>query len=432
MITLNSTTSSRKNDNFALIHGPSHVTLTKGCMEVFGKIIEQGESFIVPYGKTTPVILRSETQLSDLQVKSGTGGALEHLTENPIPKLWGDLANQLIMTREALWMIIGGPDTGKTGLITFLVNQCLLKNRNTAIIDSDIGQSNIGPPTTIGLAMPSSPEIFLSNHPMKQGYFIGSTSPRSHLLQTCCGVRKLVDSAYDLGAEIVLLDTSGYIEGSAARALKYHKAVLIEPSSILALQRENELEHILTSLDSFAPIVRMDPPFSVQLKNHDIRGTYRETRFKKVFAGARSVTFSFKDVRLLGTALGYGTSITAYEKLVKLLNTKIIWAQKNSDRLLLVVQEQFSTQNLDLLKEEYNVKQIQFIFYRDLLGLIVGLLAENHTFLTVGLLQDIRFNEKIVIRTTVNKPEQVKFITLGRIQLTQDGKQIGRIPVGYL
>jgi len=100
--------------------------------------------------------------------------------------------------------------------------------------------------------------------------------------------------------------------------------------------------------------------------------------------------------------------------------------------LLLVVQEQFSAKNLDLLKEEFSVKQIQFIFYRDLLGLIVGLLAENHTFLAVGILQDIQFSEKIVIRTTVNDPEQVKFITLGRIQLTQEGKQIGRIPVGYI
>ncbi|MFX0202878.1 MAG: Clp1/GlmU family protein [Candidatus Hodarchaeota archaeon] len=432
MITLNSTISSGKNDNFALIHGPSHVTLTKGRIEVFGKSIKQGESFIVPHGKTTPVILRSEAQLSDLQVKSGTGGALEHLTENPIPQLWEDLANQLISTQEALWMIIGGPDTGKTGLITFLVNQCLLNKRKTAIIDSDIGQSNIGPPTTIGLAMPSSTEIFLSSHQMEQGYFIGSTSPRSHLLQTCCGVRKLVDAAYDLGAEIVLLDTSGYIEGPAARALKYHKAVLIEPSSILALQRAYELEHILTSLNSFAPIVCMAPPFSVQLKNHDIRGTYRETRFKKVFSGARLVTFFFEDVRLLGTALGYGTPVTAYEKLRKLLNTKILWAQKSSDRLLLVVQEQFSTNNLESLKEEFNVKQIQFIFYRDLLGLIVGLLAENHTFLAIGLLQDIRLSEKIVIRTTVNEPEQVKFISLGRIQLTPEGKQIGRIPVGYI
>ncbi len=432
MIALNSATSSNQNDKFILIHGPSHVMLTRGSLEVFGKSIKQGESFIVPRGKTTPVILELGTQLSDLQVKSGTGGALERITENPIPQLWENLANQLFTTQEALWMIIGGPDTGKTGLITFLVNQCLQNKRKTAIIDSDIGQSNIGPPTTIGLAMPSIPEIFLSSHEMEQGYFVGSTSPRSHLLQTCCGVRKLVDAAYDLGAEIILLDTSGYIEGPAARALKYHKAVLIEPSSILALQRTNELEHILASLDSFGPIIRMAPPVSVQQKNHDIRSIYRETRFKKIFSDARPITFFFEDIRLLGTTLGYGTPVTAIENLRKLLDTKILWAQKSSDRLFLVVQEQFSIKNLDSLKEEFNVKQIQFIFYRDLLGLIVGLLAENHTFLAVGILQEIQFSEKIVIRTTLNDPEQVKFITLGRIQLTQEGKQIGRIPVGYI
>jgi len=406
--------------------------VTRGSLEVFGKPIKQGETFVVPRGKTTPAILGSGTCVSDLQVKSGTGGALECMTENPIPKVWDDLATQLTKAGEALWMIIGGPDTGKTGLITFLVNHCLRRKRKTAIIDSDIGQSSIGPPTTIGLAMPPTPEIFLSNHKMQTGYFVGSTSPRSHLLQTCCGVRKLVDIAYDRGAEIVLLDTSGYIEGPAARALKYHKAVLVEPSSILILQRSNELEHILASLHSLCPLVRMAPPTSVQPKNHDDRSIYRETRFKKVFSGARPVTFRFEDIQLLGTSLGFGTPVTAHEKLGNLLNTKIFWAQKSSDRLLLVIHERFSEKNLDLLKEDFGVKQIQLIFYRDLQGLIVGLLAEGHTFLALGLLQGIRFSEKIVVRTAFDRPELVKFITLGRIQLTPEGKQIGWIPVGYV
>ncbi len=432
MISLNSDNKSDPEHRFALIHGPSHVTLSKGSLEVFGKIITRGKSFIIPRGKTVPAILGSETCASDLQIRSGVDGALEYVSENPIPKKWEELATQLINSPKELWIVLGGPDSGKTGLITYLANKCLHNKRKTVIIDSDIGQSSIGPPSVIGLGALSDPEIFLSQQKMDLGYFVGSTSPRNHLLQTCCGVRKLLNTAYELGAEIILLDTSGYIQDSVARTLKYHKILLVEPSSILALQRSNELEHILASVQNYCPIIRMTPPLSVTPKKVEHRTVYRETKFKKIFANSRPIPFPFSTVQLLGTSIGYETPIYPLNPLEQILNTRIIWAQKNIDRMMLIILNRFSERNLDEIKDKYQVKHVNIVFYRDLQGLLVGLHNDNHVYLALGLLQDIEFNNKIVIRTSLKHPEQVKFVTLGRIQLTPDGMQIGRIPVGFI
>jgi hypothetical protein len=49
------------------------------------------------------------------------------------------------------WLFLGAPDTGKTTLIEALAVR-LANDHTVAIVDADIGQSHIGPPTTVGWA----------------------------------------------------------------------------------------------------------------------------------------------------------------------------------------------------------------------------------------------------------------------------------------
>lgn len=45
-------------------------------------------------------------------------------------------------------MILGGSDTGKTSLVEYIAN-LLVSKFKVGIVDCDMGQSHIGPPTTI-------------------------------------------------------------------------------------------------------------------------------------------------------------------------------------------------------------------------------------------------------------------------------------------
>jgi polynucleotide 5'-hydroxyl-kinase GRC3/NOL9 len=54
-------------------------------------------------------------------------------------------------------LLLGATDTGKTTFLTWLANTLLVQQRRIAIVDADVGQSSLGPPTTIGLSVVAKP-----------------------------------------------------------------------------------------------------------------------------------------------------------------------------------------------------------------------------------------------------------------------------------
>ena len=57
----------------------------------------------------------------------------------------------------AVVVVIGESDTGKTTLVTALANAAFARGFGVGIVDADLGQSEIGPPTTIGLGRVRGP-----------------------------------------------------------------------------------------------------------------------------------------------------------------------------------------------------------------------------------------------------------------------------------
>jgi polynucleotide 5'-kinase involved in rRNA processing len=54
--------------------------------------------------------------------------------------------------REArIVLVLGARDTGKTTLVTYLAHALLADGGSVVVVDADLGQSEIGPPTTVGL-----------------------------------------------------------------------------------------------------------------------------------------------------------------------------------------------------------------------------------------------------------------------------------------
>jgi polynucleotide 5'-kinase involved in rRNA processing len=51
-----------------------------------------------------------------------------------------------------VWLFLGGTDAGKMTLVAALARR-LAGEHEVAVLDADIGQSHIGPPTTIGWAL---------------------------------------------------------------------------------------------------------------------------------------------------------------------------------------------------------------------------------------------------------------------------------------
>ena len=157
-------------------------------------------------------------------------------------------------------LLLGAADTGKTTLMDALVKR-LAHSQPVALVDADIGQSHIGPPTTVGWSIldrecsPAAPgweKITPEGGRATRGFaFVGDVTPVGHLLQLTAALALCVEQARQ-AAEVVLVDTPGLVAGGAACSLWWTVQRLLRPQRIIAIQRENELGELLGGLQGRA------------------------------------------------------------------------------------------------------------------------------------------------------------------------------------
>ncbi len=249
-----------------------------------------------------------------------------------IPPDWKVLADAVDRQKGPV-IVLGAPDTGKTTLAFYLARDLQLRGSRVAMIYADVGQCSFGPPATLGMALLEcvSPNMKAVPGPtsvrdikMHSMYFVGSTSPPGHLLQVVVGLKKLVERAHNEGAEVVVIDTSGFTSGGAAWELKFHKIELINVRHVVALQRRGELENILIPYEhrTCRTLHRLKVYEGVRLKSYEQRREYRRQKFFEYFQGSVIRSISLGTVRLINPiniSPGEGTG-NLYNRLLVGLN----------------------------------------------------------------------------------------------------------------
>jgi len=194
-------------------------------------------------------------------------------------------------------MVLGRVDVGKTTAATALANAAVRAGRPPAVVDTDVGQSDIGPPTTVGLGMVDRPVRQMLHIPLTAAYFTGDTSAAAAFPWVLEGSARLVARAQELGASIVILDTSGWVEGPAAVAAKLRKIRRIGPRHVIAIQQAEELEPILARVPAATVIHRLRPAPGVRRRSPRERRAFREQQFARYFRGARTAIVALGPVR---------------------------------------------------------------------------------------------------------------------------------------
>ncbi len=147
-----------------------------------------------------------------------------------IPSQWTHLD---VSSLRGTLMVIGASDTGKSTLARYLYQELCRAGRRAAYLDGDVGQSTLGLPTTMTVALSSRPgDERFDPHGPRASYFVGSTTPRGHMLPMVVGAYRLQQKALSLGAEAVVVDTTGLVDpADGGRALKQWKIELLAPSA---------------------------------------------------------------------------------------------------------------------------------------------------------------------------------------------------------
>jgi polynucleotide 5'-hydroxyl-kinase GRC3/NOL9 len=277
------------------------------------------------------------------------------------PKEWHALLDVLEKER-GISIILGATDTGKSTLAKFLIFNLCKRGLKVALVDADIGQSFLGPPTTIGLAVfKSDPdwEVVLSPPEI---FFVGSTTPEGHFPIHLKGVNKMVDKAPSYGAEVIIVDTTGFIFGEAGIELKRKKIDLLSPRFLIALQKSDEIEPLLQLYEGnpFHKILRLPLSDQAKPKSLEERRINRTNKFQEYFKHAIIQESPIENIQIEGEVLDPNGDVLPID-----------WALKINGLLVGLKDSNDETLALGLIKNYFEEKKILRVFtpVRDIQGM---------------------------------------------------------------
>lgn len=262
------------------------------------------------------------------------------------------MIGQQLFQKGALVLLLGDVDTGKTTMCRWLVTEAAQAGFRVGVVDSDIGQSWIGPPTTIGTKVLSS-NANITERP-DAIYFVGAISPDQHIPEMLIGLRQMVDACWQMDADVVIVDTTGYVSNSTALMLKSHKIDLLHPDHVVAIERTNELTPLLHRYRGVTrpEFHRVKRSRQVSRKSRLERRRYRDVLLTEYFRDAPSVMVNLHEVALHGCPLGSGRIATQPElgHLSQLAETLVLHAEWSYQSVVLVPKAVIPTDRLQYLR----------------------------------------------------------------------------------
>lgn len=315
-------------------------------------------------------------------------------------------------------LILGETDTGKTSFTTYLANGLLACGYRVGVVDADLGQSDIGPPTTVGLGLISQPVERLGEAEVVGLYFVGSTSPQGHLLPTVIGTKRMVEKALALGFDRVLVDTSGLVQGELGRTLKQYKIDLIEPDLLCCLHRGDECEPILKP---YAPgrrpeILRLAPGAAGRKRSHEERRQHRERTLQAYFHGARTLHLDLGRVVLRRPALFVGQPLLGrqVEEVSGLLNDMVLWAERRGAELLLVTPDSLKEAQVRQIAKRFDDALVVNYSLDDFQGALAGLDNVDRETVGLGIVRSLDFVKQLLVIETAVPEGWIASVAIGR------------------
>lgn len=146
--------------------------------------------------------------------------------------IWKKTVDEILRLNCKKIAIIGPTDSGKSTFSLYLANRLLDNKERPLLIDADVGQGDLAPPTCIGSVLLTEQKVDLSMIKSNYMKFIGSIQPSNNEKRIILSVNELIDkSAY---YDRWIINTDGYANGKGI----YYKLKLLEktkPDCIVSL-----------------------------------------------------------------------------------------------------------------------------------------------------------------------------------------------------
>jgi polynucleotide 5'-hydroxyl-kinase GRC3/NOL9 len=337
-----------------------------------------------------------------------------------------------LLASPGVTVVVGDVDSGKTSFCALLADRAVECGVTAAIVDGDMGQSEIGPPTTVGLGLVDGSIRALSDLHPQSLYFVGTTSPAGHLLVSGTAVKLLTEKAQAMGRQLVIVDTTGLISGAVGRRLKTYKIELLRPRHIVALQRATEAEHFLRFFDTWegCTVHRLPVTPGARVKSQMLRAQRRAVRLYEYFRDSDLHQMPLEDLATSGTWLRTGDMLEPrlLKFAEKALRTPIFHGESLDRGVYLVASGDYNRRGVDELQEYFRTRNVIIVPASRYQNVVVGLLDRHLELLALGIARGIDFRaQTISLLTPLRSMSPVRSMRFGVLKIRPDGTQIGRL-----
>lgn len=411
-----------------LVDGPACIALHSGTMRVFGAQVKAGEHLVVRRGRRIPLEAVDDSQI---EILLGNAASCTIIDEDPIPPSWKDAVNKVLSVDGRVEVaVVGGIDSGKTSFCIYLTNMALSLGRKVALIDGDLGQSDIGPPGTLGLSVVKKPIIDPFNLKPDHLVFIGITSPYKVIEQTINGLVELRNKAVSLGSDFIVINTDGWVEGDEAVSYKCRLIERLEPNFVIALESSEILKPITDSLVNMeAEVLVSESPKNIKKRDRETRKIIREASYKRYLRDAKVRSMPLNWIKVGGNLEIRGKIDQPLKgKIEESIGKKVVYCENLQNFIILVLKEEakLSDEEKTKLTAVLN-KPVKVIREGDEKGLLVALEDSEGNVLGIGIIHCVDF-ERGILKVYTNVEDTVSSVRVGQIRLDENGNEIEIVP----
>lgn len=235
----------RRSRRVRMVKGPAKLRV-KGKCKVLGADVSDSTVTVRP-GKALPFEPLPNCRL---QIRAGLKGRAWWATPQAAgTHIWRKIASEVFGAVERhsrlTVMVTGDTDVGKSTLCTYLANEALSRGTRPCVVDGDIGQGDIAPPSAIGAAALEVQVTDLRDATAGIFEFIGTISAAGAEEFIAQRLRSICQKSSGLG-RLQLLNTDGYARDGGV-GYKRLIADSVEPDFIVCMGQNKPLEEALAS-----------------------------------------------------------------------------------------------------------------------------------------------------------------------------------------
>jgi len=409
-----------------LVDGPASVTVTSGRVEVFGMVISGSGKVVVREGKRLPFVVE---ETAAFEIALGDSASAEEVEGSTVPVSWSEGFKEFLgLERKPVTaVVLGGVDSGKSSFCTFLVNKALAEKRKVAVLDGDLGQSDIGPPSTIAYAFVARPITDLFSLRAKNAFFIGETSASTVGDRVIAALVSLKREVLASDPDFVVINTDGWVDGEGAVDFKVRLVGELRPDVVFCVQQRDELSSVVAGVEGFKRVV-VESPFAISRRGFDRRRSLRELGYIKYLGNSRVQSLSLSWLKFEGNELfdvcKARMSARQASRVYELLGMKPLLLSEMRDRVCVIIGRRRWIDSDNVRKvEDYVKKKVVVTRKGEEEGLLAGVYDSNRKFLGIGVLQAIDYLRKsLKISTPVSG--DICVLALGKVRLDKNMKEV--------